>query len=307
MPDLNVCPADHKHGLNGTCYVGHKCRCENCRAGNRARTAARNRAKLYGRYEAPRLVDAAPARAHVKLLSQYGMGWKQVATVAGVSVTGVNTLMYGRSEAGRRGKMPALIHKDKAAKILAVRPNIHVLAGGALVPARGTHRRVQALVRQGWTQSKLAKRLGINGSNFTRMMNADSVTARVHLAAVNLFAQLWDQVPPHTEHHDFIAYTRATNYAKAHRWLSPLAWDDIDLDDEPAVTEPDDTADETAIALAIAGERVRLTPEERRIAIRELHAAHLSDIAIAKRLHCADRTVLRIRKHELKLPANIAA
>lgn len=305
MTDTTICPPDHKHGQNGTCYVGHKCRCENCRAGNRARAGARVRAKAYGRYEAPPLVDAEPIRRHVKRLGEYGMGWKRAAEIAGVSSTAVNVLLYGRSESGRRGKVSRQIHRDTATKLLAVRPSIHTLAPGALVASRGTRRRMQALVCQGWTQAKLAQRLGMNGSNFGRVMQADSVTVRVHLAAVALFDELWDQVPPHQQHRDFIAYTRATNYAKAHRWLSPLAWDDIDLDDEPAVTEINAGGiDEAAVALAVSGERVRLTPEERRTAIRELHAAHLSDRAIAARLHCADRTVLRIRKHELDLPAN---
>lgn len=306
MTDTTICPPEHSHGANGTCYVGHKCRCEDCRAGNRVRTAARTRAKAYGRYEGLPYVDAGPAREHVKSLCAYGMGWKRIAEVAGVSKSGINTLLYGRSGA-RKGEIPKRIDRDKAAKLLAVRPSLDTLAPGAVVTARGTHRRLQALVRQGWTQGKLAERLGIDATNFTRMMRADGVTVRLHRDTVTLFDELWNQTPPHATPHDLATYNRAIRYAKERRWLSPLAWDDLDLDEQPPVAEPEDGIDDQAVALAIAGEAVHLTPAERRAAIRDLHAVALSDVAIARRLHCAERTVLRIRKDELNLPANLAA
>jgi hypothetical protein len=50
------------------------------------------------------------------------------------------------------------------------------------------------------------------------------------------------------------------------------------------------------------GERVRLTPAERREAVTRLHRLRWSDGRIAEALHCADRTVLRIRE-ELHLEA----
>jgi WhiB family redox-sensing transcriptional regulator len=62
--------------------------------------------------------------------------------------------------------------------------------------------------------------------------------------------------------------------------------------------------DDVAIDLAVAGERVDLTPAERREALRRLHAARLSDPQIAERLGLHVRTVLRLRS-ELGLPAAV--
>lgn len=32
-----VCPADHSHGLNSTCYTNHGCRCAACKEARRVR------------------------------------------------------------------------------------------------------------------------------------------------------------------------------------------------------------------------------------------------------------------------------
>ena len=43
-----VCPSDRKHGLNSTCYMTHRCRCEACGEGQRARDRRRpERARKY--------------------------------------------------------------------------------------------------------------------------------------------------------------------------------------------------------------------------------------------------------------------
>jgi len=39
---FGVCPPAHKHGETGTCYMGHGCRCADCRSANSKR-AKRNR------------------------------------------------------------------------------------------------------------------------------------------------------------------------------------------------------------------------------------------------------------------------
>lgn len=64
-----------------------------------------------------------------------------------------------------------------------------------------------------------------------------------------------------------------------------------------ALRLPDDGhLDEIAIERAMHGDPVRLTEPERAEAIRRLAARGLSDNAIATRLHCDNRTVLRWRQ-----------
>ena len=42
-----ICPPEHKHGVNGTCYAHHKCRCEGCVATARAREDKRRKPRMF--------------------------------------------------------------------------------------------------------------------------------------------------------------------------------------------------------------------------------------------------------------------
>lgn len=303
VKDPKICPPDHRHGEVGTCYVHHQCRCDDCVTSQTKRNYRRLQLKAYGRYDTG-LVDADPVREHLIMLGEFGLGYKRVAAIAGLGITPVRNVIWGRQDPGpRKGEMQKRIKRETAEAILSVKPDLTLLAGGARIPARGTHRRLQALVARGWSQSKLADRLGMERGNFGRMMSCDHVTADVHRRAERLFDEFWDQMPPNEEWRDKIAYTRTLAYAKQRRWLPPLAWDDIDNDVEPPVAEDYEVGiDEMAVELAIAGERVRLTPAERRECVTRLHAARWSDGRIADTIHCAEKTVGRIRD-ELGLAA----
>lgn len=298
-----VCPPDHKHAEATTCYIQHQCRCDDCVADHNARETRRSKLKAYGRFDTG-LVDAAPVREHILMLSEYGIGYKRIAQLAGVGITGVRQLIWGRQEPGTRyGEIPKRVGREKAEKILAVEPRIENLGARKSVPSRGTHRRLQALVARGWSQSKLADRLGMDRANFGGMMQRQFVGAATHRAVVELFDELWDQDPPRQTHRDKIAYTRTLRYAAARRWLPPLAWDDIDTDTEPPVPDEEDgSVDEVAIELAITGEGPRLTPAERRECVRRLHRERWSDGRIADTIRCNVKTIQRIRE-ELGLEA----
>jgi len=66
--------------------------------------------------QAPR-VPAGPVREHVRALMAAGMSVIGIAEDAGVSLSGVKTLLYGRSGA-RKGEMPSEIEAEKAQRIL---------------------------------------------------------------------------------------------------------------------------------------------------------------------------------------------
>lgn len=298
------CPPEHKHEASGTCYVIHRCRCADCRAGRAAAERRRSRLKAYGRYDNG-LTDAEPVREHIHMLQAFGYGWKRIATLSGVGETAIESLIYGRKGGAadpRKGEILKRTPKAKADAILAVKPDMDSLAGGARIPSRGVHRRVQALVTRGWSQSKIAAKLNIDRGNFWTLMTASTVTVRRHREVASLYEELWNTEPPRGSHREKVAYSRAVNYAKARRWLPPLAWDDIDNDATPPVADEVGGIDEMVVELAVMGEKVRLSPEERRECVRRLHAARWSDQRIAESLGCADRTVLRIRE-ELGLAA----
>lgn len=296
------CAADHAHGQSAVCYIHHKCRCTECRRARREQENRRRRLKAYGRYDRG-LVEAEPIREHLLLLRDFGIGYRRAARQAGVGVTAVRTLIYGRMDPGPRlGEVPKHVKRETAEALLSVKPDLDTLADGARVPARGTHRRIQALVAIGWSLSKIGQRLDILPANMTSLLRRHHVTAGMHRKVAALFDELWSTLPPRETWHDSVAYSRSVRFAKDRRWLPPLAWDDIDNDIEPPV--PDDVVgiDETAVELALAGERVRLTPEERRECVRRLHRERWSDGRVAETLGCSLRTVLRIRA-ELGLAA----
>lgn len=267
--------ADHQHGTRA-CYVLDKCRCLPCARANADAEAQRERQKAYGRYD--KYVEAEPVRAHVRALGAQGMGLKRVAREAGVSTGTLSKLMFGvyratgtgggRNGPGEKIREPSKrVLRSTAEKVLAVDLS---LADGALVPAHGTVLRMRALVALGWSQSKLADRLGIQRSNFTLATGQWEVTARHARAAAALYEELSMTLPPTATHRDRIAASRARNYANARGWLAPLALDDERLDDpgyEPwfdEPTDPTDGFDEIAIYRRMHGDKaVRLTAAEK--------------------------------------------
>ena len=216
-----------EHGTRAK-YVVDKCRCAPCTQANTNAENNRYRQQAYGRWEP--YVDAEPARAHVRMLMDYGYGWKRIAQMAGVGRGTVEKLLYGSQH---RGMGPSKgIRPETAAKLLAVRPNRERMGAAIPVDATGTRRRLQALVAAGWPQARLAERLGMMPSNFGVTLNSEQVLASTERAVRALYDQLWRRDP--REHGvDARAYSRARNQAADRRWAPAGAWDD-DVIDDPA-------------------------------------------------------------------------
>lgn len=191
------------------------------------REAASHRSRMiaYGTWQP--FTDAEPARQHVRLLGSHGVGWKRAANLAGISTGGMDKLMHG----GPGDRPPCRrIRPQTAAAILAVRPDLAALGSGSAVDAAGTRRRLQALVAIGWSQQRLAPRLGMLPSNFGDLMTRDRVTASTARAVAELYDELWDKPPREAGHREKISASRARNYARARSWPVPAAWDDDAID-----------------------------------------------------------------------------
>jgi hypothetical protein len=87
----------HLHGSR-TAYVKDKCRCAECRAANSAASKTAHRERVLGRW-AP-FVDETPARAHIQILREAGIGVDQIANLAGISCSHVRELVP-HTRAGR--------------------------------------------------------------------------------------------------------------------------------------------------------------------------------------------------------------
>lgn len=292
------CPPTHTHDLE-TCWAGHGCRCEQCRRLRKLeRHQRRARLLAYGRTDElrPERVPVGLVREHVITLMVRG-GLERIADAAQVPRSLLLDIYFGPRGKVKKQRISTTgltVGTSSAARILALTPND---IAASVVPATGAVRRLQALVVCGYSESELAARLGMQIGNFSQLIlgHRPKVRAARHEAVRALFNELWS-VPKTVASADV-----SRRLAKKHRWVGPLAWDDIDdpserpnlRGDREKVGDQD--LDEIAIELAMGGERVKLTAAERREAIARLHAARFSDRIVAERLHIAQRTVLRAR------------
>ena len=206
----------HPHGDRAR-YVLDLCRCRPCRNAAAAYERQRSRLVAYGTWVA--YVDAGPVREHVAWLQANGMGARTIAAASGVSNGSITRLLYGAPD-----RAPSRRVRGRTARaLLAVRP---APRDGARVPARGTIRRLQALVALGWTQTELGRRLSWQVGNISRVCHGhrDCVSARLARQVADLYEELSATPGPSK---------RARGTAARHGWAPPLAWDDIDLDDAP--------------------------------------------------------------------------
>lgn len=291
--------ATHVHGTHA-CYVLDQCRCHPCKDANSAYERNRARQQAYGRWNG--LVDAEPAREHVRALQSAGMGWKTIAATAGVSNGAMTKLIYGTQEHGPSKR----IRPDTEARLLAVTLN---LADGARTPTAGTMRRLQALAAVGWSQHRLAELLGWSLGNFSKLIHGrcDHITCATARAVSNLYDQLWNMPPPATSKHQRAGITRAQAVAQSYGWVPPLAWDDETIDDPDAtphggITTNDELVDHVSVDLFLDGHRITLSRPDRIEVVRRLAARGLSDAQIANRLGVAGRTVTRDR-YEYGIPS----
>ncbi|HEY5482811.1 MAG TPA: hypothetical protein VIK31_03230 [Propionibacteriaceae bacterium] len=195
----------------------------------------RSRQHLYGR---SKQAAAEQIRQHVLELGRQGMGWKYVASAGGVAPSTVSNLLYGRYPSDPSHvdyRPPAIrINTDAAARLLAVRL-MH--APHTPIDSTGTRRRLQALVTLGWSVSELGRRLDKTPSNMHTMLQAAMILEATRRRVVALYDELWDTPRIGATHHERVAVSRAKNYAAAHRWAPPLAWDDDTIDDPDATPE----------------------------------------------------------------------
>ncbi|MFJ7297579.1 hypothetical protein [Streptomyces collinus] len=203
------------------------CRCLVCCRAARGYENNRRRAIAYGRWQP--FVDAEPVRAHVRALGEFGIGWMRAARLAGVSTGGVSKLLYGDRP---RGLAPSRrVRPETALKLLSVEPSLDNLGDRTVVDGTGTRRRLQALVCAGWTQSELARRLGMNRANFGRTIVSGLVEVATLKAARVLYDELWRVDPVAAGVPEFRAVA-ARRIAVSNSWAPVGAWDD-DTIDEP--------------------------------------------------------------------------
>lgn len=131
------------------------CRCLPCRAANAEYERGRMR-------NGAMLVDASAARAHLQLLGQQQVGYKQASQLSGLS-----WVMLARIRSGQQRRIRPAIETA----ILAIQP---VKARGRWVNNYRTRHLLMCLLNEGFTPADLAERLRIS----IRWLTRDGLSTR---------------------------------------------------------------------------------------------------------------------------------
>ncbi|UNM13813.1 hypothetical protein J4032_22225 [Streptomyces formicae] len=176
-------------------------------------------------------MDAEPVREHVKVLSEFGIGWMRLAKLAGVPRGCMSKLLYGDPQ---RGMSPSKrMRANNATAILSVEPTLNILGARVRVDGTGTRRRLQALVAAGWTQSELARRLGMLPENFSKTIASELVVVATVRAVLALYDELWRAGPVANGVPAYRAEAARRRAAEL-RWAPVGSWDDDAIDDPAA-------------------------------------------------------------------------
>ncbi len=197
---------DPEHGTRAR-YVRDACRCAPCRAANTQ--YARDRADLARAAAAalPRashctcgrklrshstgslcgecrphlifngLVDARPARDHMRRLSAAGVGYKAVAAASDVAPVVLWAVNTGRKRHIRRDTERRILEIDERAK-----------SDGAKVDARPTRALLRDLLAEGYTKGRIARMLG-SATPALQIGTRDQVTLRTAAKVARLHRQ----------------------------------------------------------------------------------------------------------------------
>lgn len=207
----------HQHGTltmrrHGACTTNP---CDQCRDVGNCYARRNTKLRRQGRVA---LVDAEPARLHVKQLLADGMTAHQIEQASGVHRTAVRVLI---GDFPNR-KQSVRIRPTTAAALLRVQLNLGVPVGNATVLAVGTRRRIQALQASGYTARYIASRIGSSYGNALQVARKERVLASTARAVIALYDELRDTPGPSS---------RARRTALTKGYLAPIWWDDDDMDD----------------------------------------------------------------------------
>lgn len=265
---MRTCPADHAHGANLTCYITHRCGCDEC-----VRAAA-----LYRRRRALRLADpdATPTfvpteevALHVARLMDAGSTIAGIAAAAEVPRSLLERIRDNRTW-GKRGTRFAA-----AFRILALKPtDSPAVTEAQLVPSRGLQRRVQALMVDGWPLRAIAQAAGVEYNS----LRASLYRPRVRLGTVHRIDAIYRQprklLAEHARNVTAAEKARTSRAAQRRGYLPALAWHDIDADVAPVAPDPEfEDADVVAVELAARGYAIPLRAQERTL-LRRSRSQH---------------------------------
>ncbi|WP_344861629.1 hypothetical protein [Planomonospora alba] len=193
----------------------------------------RNQLIAYAQWSPQPKVNAEPVRAHLLRLQQEAqLGLPAISSMTGVGFATLQNIVIGKPY---RGKPPAqTVLKSTADKLLGFWPTLDRLPGRVPVDATGTRRRVQALMRQGWSMPRIAAQIGSSREALSRMIQRRTVIARIARAVRDVYDELWDVPAPARTAADVRSVNRTKALAVRCGYVTGMAWDDDTIDDPNA-------------------------------------------------------------------------
>lgn len=231
---------DHEHGV-----INNRCAHPDCRAAFARWGKQWKHDKHRG---IARMADAAPARIHIATLEGAGWSRRSIAAAAGTSPQAISRIVHGQ-----KTLKPYLLQA-----ILAVSPETYATrpAGSSsdlFVPRMGTVRRIQALLAIGWTHRHISECAGVTTAILLHQQGR-WVTRSTHDKIAAAYRELSGRSGPSP-------HTRGR--AKSLGYLSPMHWDDIDTDPEPATDDDGDVevlVDEVVVQRFVNGDDRAVKP-----------------------------------------------
>lgn len=184
--DCGHAGSPHRHGTR-VAYVADGCRCILCRVANRAAERHRTAALRSGCWQP--YVDAAPARAHLTLLREHGVGLDQIAKISSTPKSTIRRLLHEPPAS------PGRIRTETADRLLAIRLSPDHVAPKSQVDATETCSRIQTLVGAGHPIPELAHALGKTSVSLRRTLTRRLVTAQTAASVSRLYDRLQSEHP----------------------------------------------------------------------------------------------------------------
>ena len=202
---------DHKHGVNQ-----QSCDHPACRA---AVTRYRKRWQYDVAHGRHRTTPPDRTRLHVAALEGAGWSLRAIAEASGLSPTTVSRVARG---------LQGTVSRTTARAILSIDPDTlpERGAGRGFVARVGTVRRIQALMRMGWSHRAMGAHVGEPTQWTVNRLHQRGrwVTRDVHEQVAAMYRELSHHRGPSE---------RTARAAERLGYPGPLDWDDIDRDPEP--------------------------------------------------------------------------
>lgn len=239
-------------------------------------------------------IDSTPAREKIALLREHG--WSIHRIGAAVAVPAGTVLRISRGGIGSRAYGPTV-------KTIAA---VEVTDGRLSIDSTGTARRLQALVRIGWTYDEISRLSGINDETLRKVSARPRVAVLVAAAVAGVYDDLYHSDGPSIQ---AMASGRRCGFAP------PDAWDEDTIDDpdaEPYVgaVEVDEVLVDRVVAGKVnghTGPRITLPLQGRLEAVRRMLRLGVAPSTMAIRIGTSKAVVDRLIEQIQSKPEEAAA